>query len=213
MKLTKEEILRKLLHIFALLIPLGIYYLPEIFQLPEYTAPLIVGGLVFISFLTELLRFRFKFIQKIFMNFFGKMMRKNERFEITGSTYILGGGFLCTCFFMDRPDISFISLFVFILGDAAAALVGIEFGKHKIRNKSIEGCLGCFFTSLFLLIFVIPLFPGVMDNFGGGLSPVKACFISLVVTVLELYGIKIFNHEFNDNLYVPVLLGCSILIV
>jgi dolichol kinase len=213
MKLEKQEILRKLLHIAALLMPIGIFYVPEIFNLSKWVPVYVLGTLLFASVLTEVARFKSSFVQKIFLKFFKNMMRKKEEFRITGSTYILGSGFLCSLFFVNRPEISFIALFVFILGDAAAALVGIEFGKIKIRNKSLEGSAACFLTVFILIYFVFPYFPGIMENFGGCLLLKHALQLSFIVALLEFYTIKIFGTEINDNLYVPVLTGFVLFLI
>lgn len=210
MKLKREEILRKLLHIFALLMPAGIFYLPEIFNLSKWFPPILLSIIFFISFMVEIIRLKNSLVQKYFLKFFKTMMRKKEDGTITGSTYIIGASFLCSFLFVDRPEISFISLSVFILGDAAAALIGIEFGKIKIRGKSLEGSFACFLVAFFLLYFIFPYFPGVLEYFSGSFDLVMALKLAFMFTILEFYSIKIKNFELNDNLYVPVLCGVAI---
>jgi dolichol kinase len=210
MKLQKEEILRKLLHLIALLIPLGIFYMPQYFMLSKWLPAFVLGIIFSLSFIVEILRFRIKRIQKYFLKVFGSMMREKEEFSVTGSTYIIGSGFLCSVFFVNRPEIAFISLFSFILADASAALAGIEFGRIKIRGKSLEGSLACFFTAFILLHFIYPKFPLVMENFGGFFSLKNSLEISFIIAFLEFYSIKIFKFEINDNLYVPVLCGFAV---
>lgn len=210
MKLKKEEILRKLLHLIALSMPAGIFYLPQTFNLSKWFPAAVLGIIFFLSLAAELLRFRFIIVQKYFLKFFGSMMRKKEKFSVTGSTYIICSGFLCAVFFVNRPEIAFISLFSFILADAAAALVGIEIGRIKIRGKSIEGSLACFFTAFILLYFLYPEFPFLMENFGGSFSVKTSIQISFIIAMLEFYSVKIFDFEINDNLYVPVLCGFAV---
>ncbi|MDY0362910.1 MAG: hypothetical protein RBR08_15790 [Desulforegulaceae bacterium] len=210
MKLEKEEILRKLLHLFALSMPVGIYYLPVYFSLSKWFPAVFLGIIFILSLTIEILRFKSAFIQKLFLKFFGSMMRKKEEFSITGSTYIICSGFLCSLIFVNRPEIAFISLFSFILADAAAALVGIEFGKIKIRNKSLEGSLACFFTAFVLIYFLFPGFTLVMENFKGSFSLKASAKISFLIALLEFYSLKFFKFEINDNLYVPVLCGIAI---
>lgn len=210
MKLRKEEISRKLLHLFALLMPLGIFYLPIVFNLSKWFPAFVLGVIFLLSLIIEILRFKFSQIQKCFLKFFGSMMRKKEEFSITGSTYIIGSGFLCSLFFVNRSEIAFISLFSFIISDAVAALVGIEFGKIKIRGKSLEGSLACFLTAFILLYFLYPLFPFVMENFGGSFSLKSSVKIAFIIALLEFYTLRFFKFEINDNLYVPVLCGFAI---
>ncbi|MCB9481028.1 MAG: hypothetical protein H6680_04300 [Desulfobacteraceae bacterium] len=210
MKLEKAEILRKLLHLFALTMPFGIYYIPNYFGLSKWFPAITLGGVFILSLLTEILRFKSPVIQKIFIKLFGSMMRKKEEFSITGSTYIICSGFLCSVIFVNRPEIAFISLFSFIIADAAAALVGIEFGRIKIRNKSLEGSFACFFTAFVLVYFLFPVFPFLMENFGGAFSLEASIKISFIIAFLEFYSLKFFKYDINDNLYVPVLCGLAI---
>ncbi|PID77787.1 MAG: hypothetical protein CSB21_03575 [Deltaproteobacteria bacterium] len=213
MKLTREELFRKLLHFFALLIPAGIYYVPYIFKLSKWLPAYVLGCLMAVSIFIETARRENSFVQKYFLKFFLIMMRKNEIKSFTGSTYIIASGFICSVVFVNRPEVSFISLFSFILGDAAAAIIGIEFGRIRIRGKSIEGFLACFAVVFLLNFYLFPKLPYIMENFAGAFS-LQACFkISFLVSILEFYSIRVFNIEINDNLYVPVLCGLAILFV
>lgn len=208
MPLTREEINRKLLHLIALAMPLGIFYLPRFLPMPSLLPALILGLLFGGSLAVEMLRFRYPQLNALFSRLFGALLRPKESRSITGSTYILGGAFLCALFFPQRPDIAFIVLFIFILGDAAAALVGISMGKIRFLGKSLEGSLACFATALLLLVLVFPLFPHVLDFWGGRL-PLKVAFpTALAVTLLELIPIPLpWGGRANDNLIAPVLTG------
>ncbi len=209
MKLQKEEIYRKLLHLLALLMPAGIFYLPQ-YGYPSWLPASVLGFLLLTSLGTEFVRLQHPSTGRIFLSLFGKMMRAKETNEITGSTWIIAGAFLCSILFMDFPSAAFISLFLFITGDAAAAITGISLGRTKILGKSLEGCLGCFLCCLFCLYFIIPLFRDVLAPWNGSLSLGSKLVLAFVITVLELVPVRFGSININDNLAAPVLGGLFI---
>ena len=209
MALTKEEINRKLLHIIsACCIPAGILYLPEIPGAPEKLPMLIIGVLLALSIAVELIRFRMPAVQKLFYSVAGTMLRKEEDKKLTGSTYIFASSFLCAIIFDGQPHISCMVLNLFILGDAAAAIVGISIGRIKIGKKSLEGFLACFILCLILFLVVYPHVPLLLDQWKGRVPLPLMIIASLCIAVLELFPLKITrNITLNDNLYVPVVTG------
>ncbi len=207
--LTKEEINRKLLHLLALLMPVGIFYIPELTRFSKWTAPFILAGLFLVSALAEKLRLTHPVIQKVYITCFGALMRRDEIKKTTGATYIIGGAWLCSMVFVDSPHISFITLILFILGDAAAALVGLSMGRTRFLGKSMEGSLACFGLCMTLFAVLFPNVPLLMNHWDGGAVPFPIMIAtSLAVTILELIPIKITKkYTLNDNLYVPVFAG------
>ncbi len=208
MALTREEINRKLLHLFALAMPAGIFYLPAMTDFPRWGAPVILAVLFFGSIIVERLRFRYPAVQKIFHDSFGSMLRSEEKEKITGSTYIIGAGFICSIVFFQKPHISFMTLSMFILGDAVAALVGLSVGRIRIGKKSLEGSLACFALSLLLLKGVFPYLPLLLDYWDGRM-PISIAFIgALSIALFELIPLRITpRFTINDNLAVPVITG------
>lgn len=207
MPITKQELNRKLLHLLALLIPIGIFYIPKLTGIPNWIPALILFFLILASIILETLRFRYPAVQKLFFICFGSMLRKQEDKITTGSTYIIGAAFICSVLFCEAPHISFMVLTLFILGDAAAALVGQSIGKIKIGSKSLEGSLACFLLCV-ILFFVFPALPLLLDIWNG-MVPLALIFItSFVITFFELVPIKLTkNLTINDNLIVPVIAG------
>jgi len=207
MSITKQELNRKLLHLLALLMPIGIFYIPVWTGVSNWIPALILFFLVLGSVIMETMRFRYPAFQKIFFLLFGSMLRKEEDEITTGSTYIIGAAFICSILFREEPHISFMSLILFILGDAGAALVGLSIGKIRIGKKSLEGSLACFIICV-ALFFLFPVFPLVLDAWGG-MAPFPLIIItSFSITFFELVPIKISkNITINDNLIVPVIAG------
>jgi dolichol kinase len=206
--LTKEEINRKLLHLMALLMPAGIFYLPGILDLSKWAPPLALAVILFLSILLERLRLAYPAVHKAFRTCFGSLMRHDEQKKTTGATYIIAGAFICSVTFVNFPHISFIVLVLFILGDAIAAIVGLSVGRVRIAGKSLEGSLACFGLCLTLFAVVFPHIPLLPDHFGSRIPFPLMVVTSLTVTVLELFPLRIVKTcVLNDNLYVPVLAG------
>ena len=208
MSLTAEEINRKLLHGLAVILPVGIFYGPHLSFLTEYLVCGIIGILFLFSLLVEYTRFRRPAFAGWFNKWFGSMLRSEEANQITGATYVLGGSFLCSLIALQEDLLAsasaFLALSLFILGDAAAALVGKAIGRIKIGDKTIEGTLGCFFLCFFLAWFVFPALPD-FTLLWGAMTIVDAFLLSALVAVLELYPIRFGKVVLNDNLYVPVV--------
>jgi len=208
MPLSKEEVNRKLFHMAALLMPAGIFYVPILFDAPQWIAIVILGGLLAASLAMEAVRFRFPAFQGIFHGMFHSMLRQEENHKITGSTWYIASATICAVVFYPVPHIAFMSLSLFIVGDAAAAIVGIAYGRTRIGKKTLEGSAACFFASLFIFILfpLLPLLP--VAPFGRSFT---ALLTSLVITLFELIPIRIGNKLIiNDNLIVPVIGGLLI---
>ncbi len=180
--MKRNELYRKLLHILALAIPFGIYHLPR----PVSASALVL--LTTVSVLLEFTRTRNRVINALFERHLRRFLRPEEKRRFTGATYLFVAGL--ACLFLYSRDVSFISLSFIILGDAAAALVGINFGRTRIGKKSIEGTLAC--AGVCILFWIA--FPRV--------PAAQGIAAALLTAVLELAPIPI-----NDNLLVPLVTG------
>lgn len=207
MRLPKEEIARKLLHLFALLMPAGIYYIP-LFTGIWYIPTVILGILLVGSIIIEHLRQKHSEVQKVFYKCAGSMLRKEEQHMVTGSTWVIGSAFLCSILFRNSAWVSCMVLSMFILGDAVAALVGMSIGRIKIGKKSLEGSFACFLLCMIMFYGVFPFIPGVLASSDGSIPFVAAIITSVGITVFELVPLRISaKFTINDNLAVPVIAG------
>jgi dolichol kinase len=195
MALAIQEVSRKLLHLVAIIMPLSILYLPE-------WAPYFLGTLSFTIVMIEWIRFRHPFVQRLFHTYFGIMMREEENQRVTGATWIILSAFLLSLFFIHHPSIPFVALTMFILGDSAAALVGMTLGRIKIGKKSLEGSLACFSLCLFLCYAVFPYMPGVERKI---LHHAIVWLAASFVTIFELFPLRVMGYRIDDNLSVPLL--------
>ncbi|MEM8484299.1 MAG: phosphatidate cytidylyltransferase [Bacteroidota bacterium] len=184
----RAELLRKSLHLLALVIPASMLYLGKT------TSLLILVPFCGLAIFTEAARVRFQTVADIVEMIFGRMMRNHERPKIgdavviNGATWVLLTATLLVVIF--PVDVAAISMIMFMIGDAAAALVGRRFGKIRWLNstKTVEGSLSFFIVAagILMLFDLLPL-PYSMG-------------IAAFATLLELLPLRL-----NDNLYVPLL--------
>ena len=211
MSLTPEEINRKLLHGLAVVLPAGIFYGPDLLGLEPWMASVVIGGLFSLALLIEMLRFRNESLGQVFNQCFGSMLRADEATSLTGATYVCGGAFICSLIALQgtiAAAAAFLALTLFILGDAAAALVGKAIGRIRIGEKTLEGFLGCFLLCFLLGAFVFPQLPE-FPVVWGELSLPHALLLAALVSTLELFPLRLGKWVLNDNLYVPVLVTCA----
>jgi dolichol kinase len=191
------EIRRKLIHLPALIIPIGLFYFPYSIALP------LLFSVTVASVLVETLRLRSKTIQRVFMWIFGPVLRRHEENRMTGSTALLLSSSLCCLALLileggaglsREARLSLFYAFAFlILGDAAAAVVGKRWGAKKLfGDKTVAGSLACF-ALCFMIYLAARSLPGLDIPF----VPVLAA--AAVTTALEALPVK-----WDDNLIVPV---------
>ncbi|KAL9648266.1 hypothetical protein ABK040_013885 [Willaertia magna] len=190
-----NEFKRKTFHLIGLLVPAIYYYSLKYHFLTQFQGCLIVGTLAALSLSVDLLRLSSDKFNKLFQESpAGKIMRKKEINDINGSTYYLIGSVLTMIFF--NPVIAIASLLFLDLGDLAAALVGISFGRIKIyKNKSLEGSIACFLVSL--LVGISVFYPLHLYE-----------YISLVGAITATLT-ELFLDHINDNLTIPILSGVA----
>jgi dolichol kinase len=144
----KDELVRKLIHLFSLSIPIIYYFIPK------STAAIILGSLAVIAFTLDLGRYFSPQVGKIFYKLFGFLLRHHEvdtdKKNLNGATYVLLSAVFGVLVF---PKIIFITAFsILIIGDTMAALIGRKFGKHKFLYKSFEGTLAFFMKNILLVL-------------------------------------------------------------
>lgn len=178
----KNEILRKIFHLTALVFPLYYQFASENFL------GVILITLLSFTFLVDKLRSRFNFLSKMVNFIFCDIMREEEKKKISGITYMLSG--FLTTFLLFEKSIVIASWFILIISDMLAAVVGKTFPSRKFSNgKSLSGSLS-FFVSSAIIIYIYS------DYF-----LFKYLFVSLMLTLVELYAK---NFNINDNFLIPL---------
>ncbi len=179
----RNEIRRKLLHLFALTIPIG-YHL-----VTNQVAVIICLVAFLVSLVIDLSRIRNWSIQRLWIRWTAPIVRPKERSGFTGATNILASAWLCPLLFT-LPAAS-MGMATIILGDTAAALIGRRWGRHRIRGgRTVEGSLA-FLAAAAIGGMAVP-----------NLSLSIALPGALIGTVVEAVTKRI-----DDNLSVPIIVA------
>ncbi len=194
----RDELVRKLIHLFSLSIPIVYYFIST------YTTATILGILLFIAFLIDIGRHFHPSIGNIFYKIFGFILRKHEidteQKKLNGATYVLLSAFIGVLIF---PKVIFITAFsILIISDSMAALIGRKFGRHKFLLKSLEGTLA-FFVSACIVVFFTPKIGNFQEEFFIGFV---AAFVGAVVE-------NISSRLIDDNLSIPLSVGFTMWIL
>jgi dolichol kinase len=188
-----NEFKRKGIHLFALCIPVGYFFLPKPISL-LILSPFVVG-----SIFMDIIRLRRLPLHGFLNRLLGPILREHEGADFAGSSYILSASFFCILLF--DKSVAVAAICFIILGDIAAALVGRRFGKmifkwgfkkNSLANnrKSLEGSFSCLFMCLLVAVLVphLPLWIGLVG--------------AMVATVAEGLTLPV-----NDNFSVPLISG------
>jgi dolichol kinase len=137
----RAEWARKSLHLATICIPLAVYFLPaRYWHLPL----LLIAALVLLIDLARLGHPRFG-------TFFGQMLgpylRRHEKEELLGSTYLTLACVLSAWIFPQHIAVAVMGYL--ILGDGLAGLVGRSWGRVPLGfGKTLEGTLAGFIANL-----------------------------------------------------------------
>jgi dolichol kinase len=182
----KGEIMRKATHLFAFIIP-GVYYF---FNLSKSEFVSIMIPMALIMIFIDISRLRNWKIFTLFKWFMTPMMRKSEKYgsDFSGAFYILTTAALAAVFY--SRDIFFAAMCFIIFGDPFSAIIGRFWGKHRFKNRSLEGSLAFFAAA------------GIFAIFAPGLPLSVSISGALVATVTEAVSFKV-----DDNVTVPLVSG------
>jgi len=188
----KDELFRKLIHLFSLSIPIIYYFITT------EAAAIILGIVAAFALIIDLGRYLHPETGKIFYKIFGFLLREHEldhkKKNLNGATYVLISALISVLIF---PKVIFISAFsILIISDSAAALIGRKFGKRKFLSKSLEGTL-TFFVSACIVILFTPKISGFIEEYLIGFI---AAFVGAIV---ENISFKLVD----DNLSIPLSVG------
>lgn len=189
--ISSAELSRKLIHLFNLIIPICyFYFIPDKNQM---AAIIFVFAIIFI--IIDFARMRTELVKKIFNKLFNTMMRKHEiSGRFTGATWVMIIA-VPIIYFLPK-EIAILSLVFMSVGDIAAAIIGLSFGKTKMGKKSLEGSIGCLTVciSAALLLNLVPLIVSLSG--------------AVMATVFEALPLDV-----DDNILIPVGAGITMAIV
>jgi dolichol kinase len=183
----KSEIYRKIIHLSSMWVPALLLIKGKQITLNVTFILLVAMGLF------EGLRRKNTFIRKI-VEKYSLVFRASElKGEITGASY-----FLLACFlviFLFPTFTAVLSLFVLIISDSMAAIIGKKWGKIKFNNKTLEGSIAFFTSSLIISIL------GVVITNNSGFSIATIIISCFGTTIFELFAK---NLKVDDNLLIPL---------
>ncbi|RPI64035.1 MAG: dolichol kinase [Ignavibacteriales bacterium] len=190
----RDELVRKLIHLFSLSIPIIYYFIPS------STSIAILIGFTIFALIVDGGRFISKSFAKVFYQAFGFLLRKHEldkeKKNLTGATYVLLSALICALIF---PKVIFVTAFtILIISDTMAALIGRKFGKRKFLRKSFEGTLS-FFISASIVVFFTPKVGDFPMEYVIGFI---AAFVGAIIENIS-YGYA------DDNLSIPISVGLT----
>jgi phytol kinase len=178
------EAKRKFIHLFGLFY-VGIYWVALRFLGKQIALLILLAALIgFIS--VEFFRIN----QKMKIPVFHVFWRPREENSLGGQVYYILGVILALALFDFKIALAVILMTVF--GDMAAAIFGIAFGKHWMKNlqdTAWEGCIAEFIVDLIIGFIIIG-------------NPLIVIPMALMATVVE----TAFPH-IDDNLAIPVFAG------
>lgn len=205
---TKESSLkdRKDLHIARRLFHLtmgvscGLIY---IYLLTHQQAVHILGISTCILYLLEQVRINYPEFKSIFTTASSYLLRAEEQLKESASIPFLVGILLTVLSF--PKEIAIIAIFTLAISDPLSAVIGIQFGKTKIKeHRSLEGCSAFFFSSLIIQLIGLSAFLEVSF-----LKIILISFLSsMIVTLFDLLALKI-----DDNLTIPLVSASSLWIL
>ncbi len=190
----RNEVLRKALHLLALVVPLSLTWLGKAALPALFAMALAALG-------ADWLRVRSAGFARLVDVVFGRMMRASERpplggpVVVNGATWVLLSVALLGLIFPVR--IAAAAFSAFMVADAAAALIGRRYGKHEWFGgpRTMEGSAA--FLAAGLLVMAV--WPGIAPWTG-------------IPAVVAMAVAEIPSGPFNDNIRVPFV-GAVVLFV
>ncbi len=161
----------------------------------------ILGISTCILYILEQVRLNYPEFKSIFTQASKYLLRAEEQLKESASIPFLMGLLLTVLTF--PKEISLVAIFTLAISDPISAIIGIQFGKRKIKeHRSVEGSSAFLISALIIhLIVLSPVFSGL-----------KLVFVSLIsssiVTLFDLLALKI-----DDNLTIPLVTAGSLWIM
>jgi dolichol kinase len=198
MTIHLKELQRKLIHLSSVWIIFALHYL----EFDIFIKILHLTSFVIISL--DWLRYYNKFIARIAKTIFGFVLRDHELNgkKLTGASFMMIGACIC-CDFFSVITASF-AMSVLIISDSFAAIIGKYFGKNKIADKTLEGCLGFIISGFAIGVFMFYKFE-LNDSW------LVASFVAVIVgALIELYSSKL---KIDDNLSIPIMVAITMKLI
>lgn len=183
---VRQEAVRKALHLSTVVLPLWMRWMPPPWS---WRGP-VLAFLIVLA--VDLLRLRWGPVRARLGPLVVSYLRPDERRGLISVHYLTGAAALLAC--TVPPAVGATAVGYLVLGDAAAALVGRRFGRHRLGTKTLEGSAACFACCLVLGALWMP---------GRWLAVLGGALTATIVEALPL-GV-------DDNLSVPLVAAAVLL--
>ncbi len=180
-----QEIYRKSIHFLSLSIPFGYSQLSK-----ENTLSILIPISILIIGV-DCARLFINPVRQLFDSIFKTVIRDHEERHLTGSSYVMISAVVTIWLFPKYHAI--FGLLLLGISDTFAALVGKKYGNHQLFNKSIEGTLAFFISSMIITYYFSPI------------PFLYAMIASVGAATIEVIPVKL-----DDNFTIP-LFTCTIL--
>ena len=196
------ELYRKGLHLIALVLPAAVVILGK----PDALYGLV--PLALLALTVDFIRSKSGVVNRFIDRFFGWMMRERERPGVgeppafNGATWVVTSMAVLTILF--PVDVAVVAFCIFMLGDAAAALIGRKFGRTRWGRAgcTVEGSLAFLVTGLIAAIVIAA--PGL------GIAPFSITWAALLLGTAAATILEATPLPLNDNIAAP--LGTALVI-
>lgn len=182
-KSLRRELLRKLIHLLALPILVIYTFVAGLYGIR-------VGILALTAFLIILLEIEYIRLEyKLKLPMVVDILRRHEKDHVASSIFFIASMIICFAAF-DYP-IALLAMLYTVFGDLMSALVGIKFGRTKIRRKkTLEGFLA-----------------GLLTNILVGWIMMPEAWIIFLPMALTASLVELWTGKLDDNLTVPLAAG------
>lgn len=177
------EVRRKIMHIYPIAIPIAYHYVSR------ETALTILIPIGACYVFCDILRHFHQGFKKVFDRVItSHFLREHEKHGFIGSSYFVLGAVLSIVLF--PKEVAIASLYILIICDATAGIVGSSWGRIRIFNKTLEGSLAFFISGMIFVGFTM------RDNLvWGTLAVIGGALVELLPTGLD------------DNFTIPLVAG------
>lgn len=199
--MNKHEIYRKLVHLFAIIIPVLYYFVVK----SDFISICILLPIALFCVIVDAARMENPELKNKFFKVFGMMLREHESKGLTGASYLLTSSTVVIALPIPR-EITFLAISYLVVGDTLASLVGLKFGKRRIVStmKTVEGLIASFIgCTIWGLIFNSYFFETEFR-----LHQSIIIFGAIVASITEVSNLHI-----NDNISIPIISGLAMSLI
>jgi dolichol kinase len=190
----RTEVARKTIHLTGFVIPWIYYYVDRTFA---------VAVLIPFTLLALVIDFGRRgdgAFARWFGTWLGPILREKEKGDQRTLHALTWFFIVSTVMVAFTPRyVAILSISIMLLADAAAALLGRRYGRHKVGGRSLEGC-AAFFLAGMVIVAVTPRLSGHPGEWA------VCALAALVGAVVELVS----QDPLEDNVTVPLSIGLTL---